>query len=172
MIKKINIFDFDGTLCNSPLPSDEAKAQWEKVHDRKWPHKGGGWWSKIESLCLDTFDLSLIEYVKQDALISINDPECYTVLLTGRIPIFQKTVKEILRKGGLPYLDAYYFNVGDRRGGGTEHFKLGVMDRLKEEFPTAVEFEMWEDREEHIPLFVKWGEANYGKNFKMNIIKL
>lgn len=169
-VSKICVFDFDGTLCDSPLPSDEMKALWEKAHDRKWPHKGGGWWSKPESLCIKSFDLKLIEHVKQDALISINDTESYTVLLTGRISIFQKIVKEILRKNGLPYFDAYYFNGGNRKGGGTEQYKLEVLEQLKEEFPSATKFEMWEDRVEHIPSFVEWGEKNYGKNFKMNII--
>lgn len=167
MIKKICIFDFDSTLVDSPLPSDENKKLWEKKHGRDWPYKSGGWWSKYESLCMMAFDIKTIERVKVDALNMIKEPHVYTVVLTGRMPKFQKIVKEILRENGIPYFDAYFFNDSHR----TIDFKLKTIEMLKNEFPTATEFEMWEDRIEHIPEFVKWGEENYGANFKLNIIE-
>ncbi|SRR6266403_1378367 len=165
-IVRLCIFDFDGTLISSPEPTEENKKLWETVHERKWPHKGNGWWTKEESLCLKTFDIKTIEHVKYDALDRINDVNAYTVLLTGRMPKFQKMIKEILRKNGIPYFNAYYFNDSHR----TLDFKLKVIEQLKNEFPSVIEFEMWEDRVEHIPSFVEWGEINYGKNFKINII--
>ena len=166
-MRRIVIFDFDGTLCNTPHYSLENIARWEKVNGRKWPYTGTQWWAKIESLCLDTFTMPLNEEVRQAALEAIEDPETFTVLLTGRIPRLQKKVKEILHQvHNLPYFDAYFFN--DETESGV--FKMNKMDYLREEFPEVTEFEMWEDRVKHIPFFAAWGIEHYGKNFKMNIV--
>lgn len=165
-MKTIAVYDFDGTLCKSAEPTQENKDLWEKVNGRPWPHKGNGWWSKDESLCIKTFNPQLIEWVKKDALDRIEDFDTYTVLLTGRIGKFSAVVKEILRLNGLPYFDAYYFNDSDS----TLKFKLRVLNELSEMYPEAKTFEMWEDRVEHIPHFAEWGMEKYGTNFKMNIV--
>lgn len=166
-IKKIEIFDFDGTLCQSPENTDENRKIWESVTGRKWPHKGQGWWSKEETLDHDVFDIKLNEPVSQAALEAIADPYVYTVLLTGRIPKFAKKIKEICRRNGLPYFDAYYFNDSHN----TLDFKISKMNILKDEFPHVTLFTMWEDRVEHIPHFEEWGKLNYGSGFTMNIVK-
>ena len=167
-IKKICIFDFDQTLCASPENTPENRKLWESKTGREWLHKGQGWWSKDESLDYNVFDISLNEDILDAAKSAIGDPEVYTVLLTGRIPKFSSKIKEIMRRGGLDYMDAYYFNDSHN----TLNFKLSKMEFLKKEFPEAEFMEMWEDRVEHITHFIAWGEENYGSNFKMNIVKI
>lgn len=166
-IKKICIFDFDGTLCASPENTQENRAIWESVTGRKWLYKGNGWWSKEETLDYEVFDIKLHEPVFNAALEAISDPNVYTVLLTGRIPKFSSKIKEICRRNGLPYLDAYFFNDSHD----TLSFKLKKMEMLKNEFPDAKIMEMWEDRVEHIPHFENWGKINYGTGFIMNVVK-
>lgn len=167
LIKKIDVYDFDGSLAISPENTQENRILWEKIKGRPWPHKGNGWWSKLESLDNDVFDIKLNSDVFQDALKSIKSLETYSVLLTGRIPRFSSIVKKICRNNGLPYFDAYFFNdMSD-----TLKFKLAKLEYLKNEFPFVKYFEIWEDRLEHIPFFEEWGYKNYGSNFKMNIIK-
>ncbi len=167
-IQKIVIFDFDGTLCASPENTQENRVIWESITGRAWPHKGQGWWSKDESLDHDVFDIKLNQPVLDAAMSAISDPSVYTVLLTGRIPKFSSKVKEICRRGGMPYLDAYFFNDSHN----TLEFKLGKMAALKADFPHAKEMVMWEDRVEHISHFQEWGEKNYGSGFEMNIVKI
>ncbi len=167
-IDKIIIFDWDGTLCLSPENTQENRAIWESATGRKWPHKGQKWWYEIETLDYEAFDIKLNPYVMQEAIKAIDDLSAYTVLLTGRAPKFSAYVKEICRRQGLSYFDAYYFNNESETGA----FKLSKMDYLKSQFPNVKNFIMWEDREKHIPLFQEWGEKNYGSGFEMNIIKI
>jgi hypothetical protein len=166
MITTITIFDFDGTLCESPLPTPENKTHWESVNGIPWRYKGGGWWSKPESLCSDTFDIQLIPHVRDAAIQAIADVNTYTSLVTGRMPLFGKIVKGILRDGGVPYMDSYHFNNTHR----TLEFKLNVFDMLRAEFPEATHFTMWEDRLEHIPHFEEWGQKHYGSNFTLHVV--
>ncbi len=166
-IKKIVVFDWDNTLCKSPENTTENREIWESVTGRKWPHKGNGWWSKDETLDYNVFDIRLNDDVKKAVLESIEDNETYTVLLTGRMPKFSSKIKEIARINGIPYMDAYYFNDSHD----TLSFKLRIMEELKNMFPSASIFVMWEDRLEHIPHFEEWGNSNYSDNFIMNIVK-
>jgi hypothetical protein len=167
MIITIEVFDFDGSLCRSPLPSEASRKQWEKAHGRPWAHKGNGWWSKPESLCIKAFDPPLNDHVKEAALKAVADPSTYTVLLTGRLLSFAKTIKEIMRKNGVPYMDEYLFNDSLN----TLAFKLEKLQMLKDKFPKATRFIMWEDRVEHIPHFEAWGKKNYGNNFILNVVE-
>lgn len=166
-IKRCVVYDFDNTICISPENTDENRRLWESKTGSPWKHKGNGWWSKPETLDYTVFDIQLNKHVKENVLKDLLDPETYTVLLTGRLPRFSSTIKEICRLGGLEYFDAYYFNdISD-----TLKFKLSILDKLKNEFPNITYFEMWEDRVDHIPYFIEWGEKNYGKNFNINIVE-
>lgn len=162
-IRKVCIFDFDGTMVDSPLPTAENKQKWATMSAQPL---GKGWWGNPNSLCIEVFDPKLIEHVKADALDRIADESCYVVLLTGRMPRFSKVVKEILRQGGIPYMDDYFFN-GESD---TMTYKLGVMRKLHEQFPHVKEMEMWEDRVEHIPSFISLGEELVGKGFILHQI--
>lgn len=167
-IHTLDVFDFDRTLCISPENTQENRKIWEQKTGLKWPYKGTGWWSKVETLNHKIFEIKLNDWVAKDALESINDVNRYSVLLTGRMPRFSSSIKEICRLNGLPYFNAYFFN--DSKG--TLAFKLDKLEQLRKEFPDAKKLNMWEDRKEHIPEFVAWGTANYGSGFKMNIVEV
>jgi hypothetical protein len=166
-IKKISVYDFDKTLARTPENTIENRQLWEKHHGRPWPHRGNGWWAKDESLDINVFNVELNDEVKNAAILDINAFDVHAVLLTGRIGRFSSSVKEVCRRGGLPYFNDYYFNDSDN----TLKFKLAKMEMLKTEFSKATVFEMWEDREAHIPHFIDWGKENYGDNFIIHIIK-
>lgn len=160
-IKKLVIYDFDGTICKSPDNTDENKLLWEKVTGREWGRKSDGtyktgWWSKHETLDPDVFEIELVDFVKENAIKDIEDVNTFAVLMTGRMPICSKNVKEILRRHGVPFFNRYLFN----HSYNTHHFKVLEMENLFKEFPSIEEYTLWEDRLEHIE---EWG----GKDSKL-----
>ena len=60
MIKKIVIFDFDGTLCFTPEPVEGKKIWFEKT-GTVFPYPG--WWSKKETLDMDIFYIPVNPFV-------------------------------------------------------------------------------------------------------------
>ena len=149
-ITKLSIFDFDGTLINTPLP-DSGREIYEKVTGEPWPHKG--WWAQPLSLDMDIFDIRPNESVVSDYKKEIADDNTLTVLLTGRLQRLSKEVENILSAYGLSF-DGYFYNTG----GSTDSFKIKTMLGLKDQFPSIENIQMWEDRLEHINLFNSWGQ--------------
>jgi hypothetical protein len=49
-ITRIAVFDFDGTLSDTPMP-DTGRIEYEKITGSPWPHKG--WWGRPETLDMD-----------------------------------------------------------------------------------------------------------------------
>jgi len=166
MITKLAIFDFDGTLVQSPLP-ETGKIIYQEKTGKPYPHKG--WWSKDESLDISIFDVptnpSVIEdYHKEMAVITT-----LKIMLTGRLPRMAGYVEEILSQHGLVF-DKYLYNTG----GATEVSKKKTMDELLVLFPDVKSVELWEDREPHVQVFEQWGQEKIDSGvlteFKVNFI--
>jgi hypothetical protein len=163
-IDKISVFDFDGTLIDTPLP-DYGRIEYEKKTGEKWPHVG--WWSKPESLDDKIFDTPTIKPVVQAYEQEKLTPNTLLVMLTGRMDKLSQFVENILKIKNLSF-DKYIYNTG----GSTVNSKLKSLGELLIEYPNVISVELWEDREEHIPLFEKWGEEEIKKerlkHFKVN----
>lgn len=162
---KLKIWDFDGTLCDTPLPED-GKPIWEEATGEKWPHIG--WWSKVESLDLEIFEHKTLPSVMVDFDKYKDDPECANIMLTGRRakkPL-EEAVKAILDSHGLSF-DLYFHNNGAETGDN----KMWRMEKLLKEFPNLESIEMWDDRDEHIPRFQEWGD-NLVKEGKLKEFKI
>lgn len=139
MIDRIAIFDFDGTLFRSP-----ERPPW-------WPHQG--FWGRLETLSppfvpehpgSDWWASSIVSEAKKAA----SDPSTYSCLLTGRIPKFERRIKELLAGGGIRF-DGYFFT----KGSTTLPFKLSIIETLVQRFPDVKLVEMWDDRTEHVGQF-------------------
>jgi hypothetical protein len=169
MKKKITIlkvFDFDGTLVDTPLQPQGMEVYKSKT-GKDWPHKG--WWSKKESLDIEIFDIPLIDSVKE-AYDKCKDEEgVLKVMLTGRLPFLSKHVETILTEHGLVF-DEYHYN----NGGKTEDSKRKTMDELLEKYPDVECIEAWDDRLEHIPIFEEFFhglvESGRIKSFKITVV--
>lgn len=148
-ITKIAVFDFDGTLVDTPLP-EAGKAIYEQKTGREWPHKG--WWGRAESLDHEIFDMPLIE----QTMVFYNEffakPDTLTVMMTGRMQQLSSFVEIILLKHGLMF-DRYVYN----RGGATIDSKIKSLNDLLLEFKNVNTITILEDRDEHIPVFKAWG---------------
>jgi hypothetical protein len=88
------------------------------------------------------------------------------VMVTGRMVKLTDFVKDILNRHGLRFHE-YHFN----RGGSTDSAKKKTFDQILSQHPSIKEVELWDDREEHIPIFQAWGDEQVesGRLNKFNI---
>jgi hypothetical protein len=149
-IKKLTIWDFDGTLVDTPLPEEGKKIYKEKT-GKEWPH--AGWWGQPLSLDMSVFDMPTVPSVIADYEKEKAKPDTMTVMLTGRMVKLGDLVKKILADKHLTF-DEYHFN----RGGSTDIAKIKTMEDILRRVNTIREIHMWDDREEHIPVFQAWGD--------------
>lgn len=165
-ITKLSIFDFDGTLVNTPLP-DTGRQEYHDKTGTPWPHEG--WWGRHESLDMQVFDMTTLEEVILDYEKATAEPTTAVVLLTGRMIKLSDHVKVILDAKGLKF-DEYHYN----QGGATEHAKMKSMEKLLEKYKDVTEMELWDDRLAHIPIFEeflqKQVDAGRITSFKINVV--
>jgi hypothetical protein len=158
-IHKISIFDFDGTLMNTPSPS-EGKSEWESKTNKTYPHIG--WWSKPESLDTTIFNITPISSTIESYENEKDNPETLIIMLTGRIPNLSNQIEEILTTNKV-YFDEYHYK-GD---GDTLSSKINTIKSLLNRYPNVELIEMWEDRVNHAKEFELWGKNN-NVNIKIN----
>ena len=151
-INKISIFDFDGTLADTPNKEDGI-ALWEAKNKKDYPHKG--WWGKPESLDENTFNVKLIPSTIGDYNKESEGDNTLMIMLTGRIPKLANQVESILNKNGVIFDEYRYKEKGD-----TFSSKINTIKRLLEQNPNVTEIEMWEDRLNHADGFEEWGNTN------------
>jgi len=161
-ITKISVFDFDGTLVDTPLP-DTGKGEYEAKTGVKWPYEG--WWGRKESLDGNVFEMPVIPDVIRDYNIAKSNPSTLKVMMTGRMAKLSNEVEIILRAKNLSF-DEYIYN----RGGSTLDYKLKSLDRLIVKYPDVTEVELWDDRLEHIPAFEQWGKDHPELKFNINVV--
>lgn len=125
MIKKLFVFDFDGTLYNSELP-ETGKVKWEKVTGEVYPHKG--WWGRPESLDIDIFDNKPFSSVLRILNNANNDPEAYVMILTSRQEKLRPYLENILKVNNIK-VDEVQLKSDNRDKG---QRVLSTMSKLKE----------------------------------------
>ncbi len=142
----LNVFDFDGTLMNSPLP-EEGKAKYKELTGQEWPHRG--WWGQIDSL--KPFDVKPIESTKDLYNQYSVLPNSVNVLMTNRLAKFEPVVKEKL--SGLYIFDYYDFKNDNRE----------KPDRIKDILknnPSIEIINIFDDMDEQIERFNRFKEEN------------
>jgi len=161
---KLSVFDFDGTLIDTPLP-EEGRKEYKKKTGKDWPHVG--WWGQPMSLDTEIFDILPIPSVIRDYKKEIANPDTMVVMVTGRMVKLTDLVKKILDMYNLKFHE-YHFN----RGGSTDSAKKKTFDQLLAQHPSIREVTLFDDREEHIPIFQAWGDQQVesGRLDKFNIV--
>ena len=165
-ITKLAIFDFDGTLVNTPLP-DVGKVLYQEKTGNPWPYEG--WWGRHESLDLEVFEISTVADVIVDYEKAYAEEHTAVILLTGRMVKLTDHVMAVLKAKELVF-DDYHLN----RGGATEVAKMKSMEKLLLKYPDVIEMELWDDRLAHIPIFEEFGQKliDSGRisHFKINVV--
>eukprot|EP01119_Soliformovum_irregulare_P001909 TRINITY_DN1177_c0_g1_i1.p1 TRINITY_DN1177_c0_g1~~TRINITY_DN1177_c0_g1_i1.p1 ORF type:complete len:430 (-),score=112.28 TRINITY_DN1177_c0_g1_i1:35-1324(-) len=160
--KILRIFDFDGTLFRSPVPNESL---WHpKLYNliRQAPKQGGvGWYQEVitlmhpcvpEKIDATWFHPEMLELVKT----SMADPNCATVLLTGRAIEYTDIILNFLKNVGLEFDD---MGLKPAQQLTTMDFKLEFIDKMIKKYH-PVRVEMFDDRPNHCTEF----EAHLSKN--------
>ena len=145
MIKNLYVWDFDGTLIDSPLP-EEGKPIWEKYHNTKYPHRG--WWGREESLDPKVFEVKEIYGIREQYLSCKSDTEGKVIMLTSRLPKLKDLIIYHLHKNNFEF-DEYKFKCGGKE-------KSDQIDELLIKYPTINYVEVWDDRDKEILLYKSW----------------
>jgi hypothetical protein len=98
MINKLAIFDFDGTLSNSPKP-EEGIPTWEKHKGISFTHDD--WWGRPESLDTNIFDIRLFTNIVNILKKEQNNKNTEVIILSSRIEKLRPYIVNILRKNKL-----------------------------------------------------------------------
>jgi hypothetical protein len=179
-IKRILIFDFDGTLIDTDTP-ESGKPLWLKEFGFEWPFTG--WWGRPESLdsriyfeknkdklSSDVYDKGMSKNIFDNAVISstvsdydnettseidgkkVKRSDTLTILLTGRHSGVGDLVGKILKMRSLTF-DEYIYKTGNKE---TDEFKKDILNQLVNKYPDLQEMQIWEDRDDHLPIFQSW----------------
>ena len=152
----LNVFDFDGTLMDSPLP-ETGKEKYKELTGKDWPHKG--WWGQIDSL--EPFEVKPIEGTKdlynQYSVI----PNSINVLMTNRLAKFEPVVKDKLR--GLYIFDYYDFKNDNRE-------KPERIKEILKNNPSIDTINIFDDMDEQIERFNRFKEEN--PNLEINVFQI
>lgn len=152
----MKIFDFDGTLFNSPVPNPRL---WDgkTIGRLKGEYKRGGWGWFQNPLTLDSRYIdrnNFIEPTVEEVRKSIADPNSVTVLLTGRTGMYEQQIRSLLDDKGLPF-DEYGFKSGERT---TMQVKQEFIKNLISKY-APVRVEIWDDRKKHVIRFQEFLDA-------------
>lgn len=157
-IKKLSIYDFDGTLANTFTP-EIGKPMWEKHYKKTFPYKG--WWSKPESLDTEVYNIELFSSIESLIREDIANPATYVIILTSRLFKLRPQIEKILNIHGL--------NV-DRIDMKKEEKSKGqkVLGYL-EEFPNVIHVNVYDDNYEREIKSFKSIRNQIPKHIKFNI---
>jgi len=166
MSKILNFFDFDGTLIATPLP-DPGKALWEQQHGKPYPHIG--WWSKPESLCMDTFTIKPREIAHTAYLKYANDSNAFNYILTSRLQKLKPLLNAILFKNDITAIVDILCAHGSLNKG--ERI-VEILNDYEAEGDIISEINVWEDRNKEIVTIEPFREYFKNKGIALNIYKI
>lgn len=160
---KLAIYDFDGTLFDSP---DRNKGEKFYVEHTGFQFPFKGWWGRPESLNPPIvpqnpnsnwfFGKPLESYKKNST------GDVIIVLMTGRPFKLRNRIQEILKTQSLEFDIEIFRGMKGQIGNDTIQIKLFELNKILNQFPIS-SVEMWEDRTEHMIEF-----ENFLKKKKIN----
>ena len=92
-MKRLAVFDFDGTLFNSP-EKEIGKQIWKEKTGQDYPY--AGWWGRKESLDTNVFDIRPFPNVLAQLNREKSTPDTQVIILTSRMEKLRPEVENIL----------------------------------------------------------------------------
>ena len=164
---RLVIYDFDGTLFNSPNRETGEIAYFEAT-GKEFPFQG--WWGRLESLMPPIVpEKPGTEWLIPKPVASYREdrknPNSQLVLMTGRPFKNRKRIIEICDSHDIKF-DKYFFRgQPGQKGRDTLEIKCNFIQELIH--PKLEILEIWEDRPEHVSAFF-----NFSKILKKNFNNL
>lgn len=113
MMKRLVIFDFDGTLIDSPKP-EIGKPIWKEKTGEDFPYQG--WWGRKESLYTQVFDIKPFPSVLAQLRKEKATPDTSVVILTSRMEKLRPQVENILLLNDISVDDILLKSGGESKG--------------------------------------------------------
>jgi len=158
-MKKLAVYDFDGTLIQSPQ-EEVGKKMWKEKTGQDFPHKG--WWDKKESLDTTIFDIKPFPSILKQLNKDNSDKDTHVIILTSRTEKLKPEVENVLKinnihvddillksgkedKGDILLKTAIYnpdleqIDVYDDFANKKEH-KIFELTKIKEELPEHIRY--------------------------------
>lgn len=170
---RVVIYDFDGTIFNSP-DREQGETTYFEATGRTFPFPG--WWGRLESLMPPVVPDKpgkewLIEATIAAYREDIKDQDAEIILMTGRPFKNRKRVLEICGHFDLTFHEHYFRGQPGQRGRDTLEIKSNFIQDLMN--PKLKILEIWEDRPEHVSAFLdaakRW-KSNYSNHLEKVII--
>lgn len=152
-IETIISFDMDSTMIHTMLP-EEGRKIWLERKGENFPHPIG-WWGKEESLDTEVFYHPVNQWVLKKYEEHTSDDKSISFMATGRLEKLKHKVLEILQIHNLDKFESVNCNYMKCD---TFKFKVRLFEEKIKQYPTAKEFIMYDDRQEHLVKFVEWGK--------------
>lgn len=143
MITKITIFDFDGTLSNSPKPEDGIQ-QWEKTKGVNFTHDD--WWGRPESLDTNVFNIKLFTNIVNILKKEQSNKDTLVIVLSARIEKLRPYIKNILKRNNVSVRSLELKS--DERSKGEKI--LNFIDK----FPALEKIDVYDDRDKEIKSYL------------------
>lgn len=166
-MRRLVVFDFDGTLFRSP-DRVAGSAAYLAATGTPWPH--AGWWGRVETLLppvvadpAGLFIENTVAACRRDRL----DKNTRLVFMTGRPVRCRQAVLDILAVPGLVFDDYYFRGMPGERHKDTLDIKIDIIEN-KLLRPGLEAVEIWEDRPEHVAGFRAAGRRWKLKNFTVH----
>jgi len=112
-MKRLVIFDFDGTLIDSP-EKESGKIEWEEKTGQPYPYDG--WWGRKESLDTTVFDIKAFPTIKKQFEQEKATPDTEVVILTARMEKLRPFIEEILQNNKIVADDVILKRGGESKG--------------------------------------------------------
>jgi len=97
-MKRLAVFDFDGTLINSP-DKENGMRLWKEKNGEPYPHRG--WWGRPESLDTTLFNIKPFPNVLAQLIKEKNTPDTSVIILTSRMEKLRSEVENVLDLNGI-----------------------------------------------------------------------
>lgn len=161
---RVVIYDFDGTLFNSPN-REVGELAFFKATGQKFPFSG--WWGRLESLMPPVVP----EKPGEEWLIAepvaayredVKDKNTKLVLMTGRPFKNRKRILEICECFDLIFHEYYFRGQPGQQGRDTFEIKSNFIQNNLIHSDLSI-LEIWEDRPEHVSAFL-----DFAKRLKSN----
>ena len=145
-ITQLFIFDFDGTLFDTPNPL-EGRVMYERLMGKPWPHRGWLGWPESLLPPLKSAPLPAVAEFRRH----LNIARSFTIVMTGRTQRMARAVKLVLDNAHL--VPQRYVLKPTIFFQSTSAYKSRVIQELLKEFPQVTTVKIWDDDESNLSTF-------------------